>query len=126
MTTPEKLPAALIWSRAIVLACSYGLLLYFLVSSIAALDGIVVATFVIWLLQILPLLIFLPGLHKSRLRSYAWVSFVVLLYFMHGVLVAFSPSRLMFGLVEVALCAMLFVSLIIFIRQFRDHYGVGL
>ena len=126
MTTPEKLPAALIWSRTIVLACSYGLLLYFLVSSIAALDGIVVATFVIWLLQILPLLIFLRGLHQSRLRSYAWVSFVVLLYFMHGVLVAFSPGRLMFGLVEVVLCAVLFVSLIIFIRQFRNHYGVGL
>jgi len=126
MTTAQNPPDALIWSRRIVLAACYGLLVYFLVSSVVALNSIVITTFVIWFVQILPLVIFMPGLHQSRLRSYAWVSFVVLLYFMHGVLVAFVPERRLFGLIEVTLCSVLFVFLIIYIRQHRTYYNVSL
>lgn len=120
------MPPALVRSRLIVLAACYGLIIYFLASSLRALNGVALATFVIWFIQILPLVIFLPGLHRNRLRHYAWVSFVVLLYFMHGVLVAFEPARRIYGLVEVFLCTVLFVFLIFYIRQYREHYGVGL
>lgn len=112
--------------QLLVLACCYGLLVYFMVSSILAINSFSFSTLVIWLIQTIPLLIFMPGMHKQHLRSFAWVSFVVLLYFMHGVLVAFDPGRLVFGLIEVGLCSLLFVFLILYIRQYRLHFGVGL
>ena len=36
---------------------------------------------VIWLGKLLPLLIFLPGMLRDNLRSYIWLCFVCLLYF---------------------------------------------
>ncbi|MFV0277491.1 MAG: DUF2069 domain-containing protein, partial [Parahaliea sp.] len=36
---------------------------------------------VIWLGKLLPLLLFLPGMLRDRLRSYVWLCFVSLLYF---------------------------------------------
>lgn len=126
MAATASPPLLLVRARQLVLLACYGLVLYFLASSLRALNGFTAATLVIWLIQIVPLAIFLPGLHRQRVRSYAWVSFVVLLYFMHGVLVAFDPARRWWGFVEVGLCTLLFVSLIIYIRQFRSFYNVGL
>ena len=40
------------------------------------------APWIIWLGKLLPLLIFLPGMLKDNLRSYIWLCFVCLLYFM--------------------------------------------
>ncbi len=37
---------------------------------------------IIWLGKLVPLLIFLPGLLRDRLRTYIWLCFVCLLYFM--------------------------------------------
>ena len=36
---------------------------------------------IIWLGKLLPLLIFLPGMLRDRLRSFIWLCFVSLLYF---------------------------------------------
>lgn len=36
---------------------------------------------IIWLVKLLPLLIFLPGMLKDRLRTYIWLCFVSLGYF---------------------------------------------
>jgi uncharacterized membrane protein len=36
---------------------------------------------IIWLGKIAPLLIFLPGMWRDRLRSYIWLCFICLLYF---------------------------------------------
>ncbi len=36
---------------------------------------------IIWLGKLLPLLLFLPGMLRDRLRSYIWLCFVSLLYF---------------------------------------------
>jgi uncharacterized membrane protein len=37
---------------------------------------------IIWLGKIVPLLIFIPGMLKENLRSYIWMCFVSLLYFL--------------------------------------------
>ena len=126
MAAAASPPLLLIRARQLVLIACYGLVLYFFASSLIVLNGLKATTLVIWLIQILPLVIFLSGLHRQRLRSYAWVSFVVLLYFMHGVLVAFDPARRWWGIIEVGLCTLLFVFLIVYIRQFRTFYKVGL
>lgn len=72
-----------------------------------------------WSIQALPLLALLPGLHRGRPRSYAWMGFVIQLYFIHGVILAFSPARLGWGLAQIALSVTVFVVLILFIRRRR-------
>jgi uncharacterized membrane protein len=65
--------------------------------------------------KVLPLLIFLPGMLKENLRSYIWLCFVSLLYFIALVerLVAQPGSVLaavgMFGVVTLFIAAMMFV-----------------
>ncbi len=36
----------------------------------------------VWVIRVLPLLVFMPGMLADKLRSYIWVCFVCLLYFM--------------------------------------------
>ena len=51
-----------------------------------------------WLVQILPLLAFIPSLFSKNLRSYQWLCFAILLYFIYAVLNAFSPGKLISGI----------------------------
>lgn len=51
---------------------------------------------IIWLGTILPLLIFLPGMLRDNLRSYIWLCFVSLLYFIVLVVRLFAqPDNLL-------------------------------
>ena len=65
-----------------------------------------------WLvLKALPLCIPLAGLLKNRMYTYRWVSLVVWLYFIEGVVRAWSdkaPSNYL-AMLEIALCITLFV-----------------
>jgi len=108
-----------------VLGSYYGLCLVLLFNSLSMTTGLTITTVVIWLIQLTPLLIFLPGLRRSRVRSYAWLSFVVLMYFTHSVLTAFTPGRLIIGLLEALFCSLLFVALILFIRRHRVGSDAG-
>ena len=45
---------------------------------------------VIWALRVVPLLIFVPGLIRDNLRTYIWLCFVILLYFLTLVLRLFN------------------------------------
>ena len=72
-------------------------------------------------LKVLPLCIPLAGLLKNRMYTYRWVSLVVWLYFIEGVVRAWSdkwPGNLLAGL-EVVLCLTLFVActLHVWLRQ---------
>lgn len=72
-----------------------------------------------WLaLKVLPLCIPLAGLLKNRMYTYRWVSLVVWLYFIEGVVRGWSdkyPGNILaWG--EVALCLVLFVACTVHIR----------
>jgi uncharacterized membrane protein len=72
-----------------------------------------------WLvLKVLPLCIPLAGLLKNRMYTYRWVSLVVWLYFIEGVVRGWSdkPPGNLLGLIEVALCLMLFASCTVHVR----------
>ncbi len=125
MPDPSTFPAKLAQTRLIILSLYSALLAYFAVNSFLAL-GVSAALPVIWLVQTIPLLIFLPGLRSGKARSYAWLSFVILLYFIHGVLLAFDAQRRILGMIEVLLCVLLFVALIFFIRQYREHFNTSI
>jgi uncharacterized membrane protein len=66
-----------------------------------------------WLvLKALPLCLPLAGLMKNRMYTYRWVSLVVWLYFIEGVVRAWSdkaPGNFL-AMLEVGLCVLLFVA----------------
>ena len=114
MTSDQSVCTAKPGQAAAVLSSSvyYSLLFFFLLVSLQALESPGISTAVIWLLQVFPLLIFAPGLHRQNSRSFLWLSLVVLLYFIHGVLVSFDSVRRYWGIAEVSLCVVLFTLLI--------------
>ncbi|WP_028694703.1 DUF2069 domain-containing protein [Pseudomonas cremoricolorata] len=71
---------------------------------------------VIMAIELLPLLVLLPGMLKGSARAHAWTCFVVNLYFIKGVLAAFDPARALLGWIEVALSLGLFVSALLYVR----------
>ena len=126
MTAENTLAPSIERLRKLLLASYYALLGYFLVNALMVFGELRLASVVIWMIQVTPLLIFIRGLHRAKLRSYGWLSFLILLYFMHGVLVAFQPGQFWLGLIEALLCSLIFTLLILFIRQYRKHYQVSL
>ncbi len=72
-----------------------------------------------WLaLKVLPLCVPLAGLLKNRLYTYRWVSMLVWLYFIEGVVRGYSdkPPGNLLGMVEVALCLLLFTACALHVR----------
>ena len=72
-----------------------------------------------WLaLKVLPLCVPLAGLLKNRLYTYRWVSLVVWLYFIEGVVRGWGdkPPGNWLGQAEVALCLMLFAACTLHVR----------
>lgn len=120
------LPRNVALSRLGVLSFYYSLIVFFVISTPLMLGGLSLGNIAISFIQVFPLLLFARGLQTTRARTYGWMSFVVLLYFVHGVLVAFRAEQLIQGLIEVGLCAGLFVALVLFIRSYREHFKTPL
>jgi len=77
-----------------------------------------------WLvLKALPLCLPLAGLLKNRMYTYRWVSLVVWLYFIEGVVRAYGdawPSKALAGL-EIVLCLSLFTAAALHVRLRLYH-----
>ena len=76
-------------------------------------------------LKVLPLAVPLVGLLKNRMYTYRWVSLMIWLYFIEGVIRASGDSGLSAALagVEVALCVILFAACAVHVRWrlYRAH-----
>ena len=77
-----------------------------------------------WLaLKALPLCIPLAGILKNRMYTYRWLSLVVWLYFIEGVVRAWSdpPPGNWLALLEIALCLAIFAACALHVRlRFRN------
>lgn len=106
----------------------YALLLSFVLRMLwNIISGMPVAlAVVICLVQTAPLSIFLPGLRRRHLRTYAWLSFAIMLYFIPSVLAAFTPGVLLYGLWLTLLCAALFCALVAYIHYAKKLMGESL
>jgi len=62
------------------------------------------------------LLCFLPTIISGRPRGHAWLCFVVLIYFTHGVLVATNPASAEIGLAYSLLSGLLFAAAMYYTR----------
>lgn len=66
---------------------------------------------------IAPLLFPLRGLLKENPYTYAWTSFVILLYFMHGTVEAWAnPNERIYAIIEVYLSVQVYIGAIYYAR----------
>ena len=73
--------------RLIVRGCFFGLLALFTLLNLINENGKIA----LWLLQTIPLLIFIPAFFKETHRTYSWLCFVSLMYF--AVIIPLLMSR---------------------------------
>ncbi len=108
MNSSLSLPARIAWTRAVAVGSLLGLIALGL-------------AWELWLaptgnrtlaLKVLPLALPLAGLLKRRLYTYRWVSLMVWLYFMEGVVRASGDRGIsaLLAAIEVALCLLLFAA----------------
>lgn len=127
MTDTNTPPASINLSHRAVLYLYAALLLTFTTYGLTQIPGgNLTAIIVLWLIKCLPLLIFLPGLRARKLRTYAWLSFVVLLYFVQGVQTAFTEDARLYGIIVTVLLSLLFCALVVYIRAYRGFYKTPL
>ena len=119
------LPAPIRNTRLLVLGGVYALLVLLFLRTGLSLSMVSAAGLLAWGIQAAPLAALLPGLHGARPRAYAWLGFVIQLYFIHGVVSAFNSARLGWGLAQTLLSAAIFFGLIAFIRRYRREFGQG-
>lgn len=74
------------------------------------------ASLTVWAFQIVPLLVFVPGMLKKSWRTFIWLCFLLLLYFLVAVLNIFSPAVLLIDYLEITLICALFISAMLFCR----------
>lgn len=119
---PKVLPA-LEWleprvrlSRVAALSCFLGLVallcIYYLV--FADLHG--ARPWVILSIELVPLLVLLPGMLMGSARGHSWTCFVVNLYFIKGALAAYDPGRSLFGVLEMLMSLAVFTSALLYVR----------
>ena len=71
---------------------------------------------IIWLGKLLPLVIFLPGMLRDRLRSYIWLCFVCLLYFVALVERMFALPGNLLAAVGTGAVVTLFIAAMMYVR----------
>ncbi|HTF83391.1 MAG TPA: DUF2069 domain-containing protein [Cellvibrio sp.] len=78
----------------------------------------------LWLVQSIPLLIFIPGLMQQRFRTYSWICFVILVYFTWSVVNTMSPLVRWQDVVVVVLTVVIFISAMMISRwmQYWQYY----
>lgn len=113
-TASATLPPVVAWSRAVAVGSLLGLIVLGLAwELVLAPTGN--RTLV---LKVLPLAIPLVGLLKNRMYTYRWVSLMVWLYFIEGVIRASGDAGLSAWLagIEVLLCVVLFTACAVHVR----------
>jgi len=78
--------------------------------------GSVGAPWIIWVAVLLPLLIFVPGMLRDNLRSFIWVCFVSLLYFMRLVVSLFANPGNPVAIIGMVAVVVLFCSAMMYVR----------
>ena len=74
------------------------------------------APWIIWLGKLLPLLIFVPGMARDRLRSYIWLCFVSMLYFISLVERLFALPGSVVAITGMSAVVTLFIASMLYVR----------
>lgn len=85
------------------------------------------ASLLVWFVQAVGLLWFVPGLRRGKASSAAWLGYVLMLYFVFAVLSAFAPGiKGQLALVECLLITGVFILTIRFVKAKRATQGGAL
>lgn len=103
--TPIPQPLNLVSGRILSWISYLTLILLFTTINLTRDNG----SFARWLIQCLPLLIFLPGLLRQTHRAYSWLCFVTLFYFISGVTNTMSPTGAWSDIVMLVAASALFI-----------------
>lgn len=71
----------------------------------------------------MPLVVFLPGMLRGQWKTFQWLCFVVLLYFMQVVLRLFGPQATLLHWLELLLVCTVFISSMLYARWRRGAAG---
>ena len=71
---------------------------------------------VILLIELVPLLIVLPGMLLGSARGHSFTCYVINLYLIKGALAAFDPNRQLFGFLEMTVSVAVFISAMLYVR----------
>ena len=71
---------------------------------------------VILLIELVPLMIVLPGMLLGSARGHSFTCYVINLYLIKGALAAFDPNRQLFGLLEMTVSVAVFISAMLYVR----------
>ena len=74
------------------------------------------APWFIWVLKLLPLLLFLPGMRRDNLRSYIWLCFICLGYFLILVQRVFAQPDSVLVISGLVAVVILFVAAMMYVR----------
>jgi uncharacterized membrane protein len=74
------------------------------------------APWIIWIAILLPLLIFVPGMLRDNLRSFIWLCFVSLLYFIRLVIDLFEDPQNLAAVIGMLAVVLLFCSAMMYVR----------
>ncbi len=73
----------------------------------------------VWLVKIIPLLIFIPGLYRKSERTSAWLAYVSMLYFIFAVLLIYTPHAFYYGWAMSISSMLLFLSCMFYTRWYK-------
>ncbi len=107
MTTDQKLSISKFLTRASYTSLMLTLAIHLWLQS---------APWIIYVISLLPLAIFIPGMLADRLRTLIWMGFVVLLYFYNGIQNLSVPEPATLDIVELVLTVILFCAAMIYAR----------
>ncbi len=117
----QQLKHKLVWGRSVFALSYLGLLGLFVLTNLTRESG----SWSLWLVQTLPLAIFIPGLLRQRYRTYSWICFAILIYFTWSVTNAMAPWAHWSDLVIVLLTVNIFISAMM-VSRWLQYYGLYL
>ena len=71
---------------------------------------------IIYVISLLPLILFIPGMLADRLRTLIWLGFVLLLYFYNGIQNMAVPEPMAMDIAELTLTVVLFCGSMFYAR----------
>lgn len=105
--TPAPESRKLTLGRALSWALYTGLILAYCIWQLTRAGG---PSYLFWAIQVLPLLLVLPGMKAGSPRSYIWLCFLLIAYFLKGFEGVILPSRAWIDYIVLSVSVVLFIS----------------
>lgn len=98
------------YGKIITLVILLGMILFFVLTKTLSHNTSITTALIIWLAQSLPLILLIPGIVINYYRSYSWLCFVLLFYFVFAVERCFLSTASWEEYIFVTLTVILFIS----------------